>query len=163
MIKRILVPLDGSDLAAQVLPQVEDLARRLPAEVWFLRVVELYPAVMASEPTGSDLASAVVVYEALDAEEEEARGQLASLASEWQARGIAATWQVIRRYNAQSVVDFARSNGIDLIAMATHGRSGPDRLLFGSLAERVVLDAGLPVLVVRPVEEPATPPDELTG
>jgi nucleotide-binding universal stress UspA family protein len=157
MIKRILVPLDGSDLAGQVLPQVEDLARRLPAEVWFLRVVELYPAMLTVEPTGAEMASAELVLEALDAEEEEAGSQLASLVSEWQDRGISATWQVIRGDAAQSIVEFARSNDIDLIAMSTHGRSGLSRLIVGSVAELVVLDSGLPVMVIRPVEKVAEP------
>ncbi len=164
MIRRILVPLDGSDLAGQVLPQVEDLARRLPAEVWFVRVVELYPAVLAMEPTAAGMDnSAVLVCQALDAEEKEAGSQLSSLASEWRQRGIYATWEVIRGNAAQSVVEFAHSNGIDLIAMSTHGRSGLGRLILGSVAERVVLDSGLPVMVIRPIEQVANPPGESTG
>src|SRR5512139_857929 len=104
MIRRILVPLDGSDLAAQVLPQVEDLARRLPAEVWFVRIVELYPAVLAMEPAGAGMAGVELMCEALDAEDKEAERQLSNLASEWQGRGIYATWEVMRGYTAQSIL-----------------------------------------------------------
>ncbi len=148
------MPLDGSELAGHILPQVEDLARRLPAEVWFIYVVELATAAIAMDSVGVWTGGPLVIYDQLDDEANEAARQLGTLVSEWQERGISAYQQVLWGEPALEIIEFARSHEIDLIAMSTHGRSGLDRLILGSVAERVVLETGLPVLVLRPVEEP---------
>ncbi len=154
MIRRILVPLDGSELAGHILPQVEDLARRLPAEVWFVYVVELATAAIAMDSVGVWTGGPLVIYDQLDDEANEAARQLGTLVSEWRERGIATHSQVLWGEPALEIVDFARSHEIDLIAMSTHGRTGLDHLILGSVAERVVLETRLPVLVMRPGEEP---------
>ena len=162
MIRRILVPLDGSELAGHILPQVEDLARRLPAEVWFVYVVELATAAIAMDSVGVWTGGPLVIYDQLDGEASEAARQLGTLVSEWQERGIAAYTQVLWGEPALEIIEFARSHDVDLIAMSTHGRSGLDRLILGSVAERVVLEAGVPVLVVRPHEESHSEEGEIT-
>jgi nucleotide-binding universal stress UspA family protein len=161
MIKRILVTLDGSDLAESVLPQVEDLARQLPAEVHFFRAVELHPSALAMEAGSEGMSGAEPMYELmyveLEAETKAAKASLARLTSEWQAKGIAATWEVVRGEAAPSIVETAHSRGADLLAMSTHGRSGLNRLIFGSVVEQVVREVGLPVMVISPVENDPEP------
>jgi len=162
MIKRILVTLDGSELAQDVLPHVEDLARRLPAEVCFVRAVELNPSALAMDAGTAGMAGAELMYEELEAETQAAKVRLSLLASDWQTKGITATWEVVRGEAAESIVELAHSRGTDMIAMSTHGRSGLSRLIFGSVAAKVVREAGLPVLVITPVENrPET--KEVTG
>ncbi len=160
MIRRILVPLDGSGLSKAVLPSVADLARRLPAEVCFVRVVPLTPPPVEIAMMTGENANVGLLYEQLEDDSRAARGELAHLASDWRARGIATSWEVIRGGGeaGPEIVEFARSHGVDLIAMSTHGRSGLDRLILGSVAERVVLDSGLPVVVIRPFEVAADAP-----
>ncbi len=152
-IERLLVPLDGSELSQGVLPSVEELARRLSAEVCFVRVVPLTPDPIEMEMMSLANGNVGLLYEEIDAADQAARAQLARLASDWQARGITATWEVLHGEAGPEIVEFARSRAVDLIAMSTHGRSGLDRLILGSVAERVVLDSGLPVIVIRPVEQ----------
>jgi nucleotide-binding universal stress UspA family protein len=164
MIKRILVTLDGSELAEGVLPHVEDLARRLPAEVCFVRVVELHPSALAMQAGSEGMSGAEPMYELmnqeLEMETQAARTRLTNLASEWQAKGITATWEVVRGLAAASIVESAHARGVNLIAMSTHGRSGFNRLIFGSVAEQVVRDVGLPVLLIRPAEVDLEPTEE---
>jgi nucleotide-binding universal stress UspA family protein len=157
MIKRILVTIDGSHLAEDVLPHVEDLARRLPAEVYLLEVTPLHPSTVLVGALSQGNADVGLLYEELEIETQAARARLARLASDWQAKGIAVTWEVIRGEAAHCIVDFAHSREVDLIAMSTHGRSGLSRLVFGSVAAQVIREAGLPVMVIRPFEETANP------
>jgi nucleotide-binding universal stress UspA family protein len=151
VIKRILVPLDGSQLAEAVLPFVEDLALRLQAEVHFVQAVALHPPAVLME-TAEGLASAEILYEELEAEAKTASQRLTRISAEWKDKGITATGEVVRGEAALSIIRYAQSQKADLIAMSTHGRSGLSQLIFGSVAEKVVREAGRPVMVVRPRE-----------
>lgn len=150
MISRILVPLDGSDLARDVLPCVEDIAKRLPAEVYFIQVVSLAPDLLAVGQSVGAVLRPDLLSEELTAEYDAAASSLSSLASEWRAKGIDAKWVVVWGAPGTSIVEFAHARDVDLIAMSTHGRSGLSRLIFGSVAEQVVREAGMPVLLVKP-------------
>lgn len=70
-------------------------------------------------------------------------------------QGVKATGKVISGYAAEEIISQAKENNVDLIIMGTHGRAGLDRILFGSVAEKVVKASTIPVLTVRP----GTPPN----
>jgi nucleotide-binding universal stress UspA family protein len=131
--ERILIPLDGSRLAAAVVPVAEALARDHEAEILLLR--------------------ALTARRSPDEEAEvqaEAEAYLAGVAEELRRRGLPAVeWRVWYNDPAQAIVDAATSNQVDLVTMATHGRSGLGRLFLGSVAESVVRRAPVPVLLVR--------------
>jgi nucleotide-binding universal stress UspA family protein len=131
----ILVPLDGSELAEEVLPSVEDLASRLHAEVYFVQAVE-------SRSNGSSGGAA------------EAERYLSCVVAAWAAKGIDAKWEVLHGAAARSIATFARAKKSSMIAMSTHGRSGLSQLVFGSVANQVLREAGVPVMMVRPVGGP---------
>jgi Universal stress protein UspA and related nucleotide-binding proteins len=63
-------------------------------------------------------------------------------------------------YAPMTILDYAEENGVDLIVIATHGRSGLDRVLLGSVAERVLRQSPLPVFVVKPDRKSLMPPRE---
>lgn len=154
MIRRILVPLDGSRLAEGVLPHVKELSTRLHAEVCFLEVLETHvPSLMVS---GGDPTVAV---EALEEQMAIARAKandyLSQLAHAWQGDSIDAKWSLVEGVPAEKIVEFAHANRVDLIAMSTHGRSGLGRLVFGSVADQVLREAGTPVLLIKPGNEVA--------
>jgi nucleotide-binding universal stress UspA family protein len=97
-----------------------------------------------------------ITAEALGRRERDAEEYLARLAAGLQARGIDVTWKVRSGHVADAIASTARATGADVIAMSTHGRSGLGRLLFGSVAEQVLRQADVPVLLLRQTEAPVT-------
>lgn len=146
MYKRALVPLDGSPLAESIVPFLTEIAGPLDMSVLLLRVLEPTPPMVA------DGAMPVVVDD-VEARVREAEEYLAPLAAMLRARGIDASWCVRRGRADEEIVAAARDDGVDLIAMSTHGRSGLGRLLFGSVAEQVLRRAEVPVLMMRETKE----------
>jgi nucleotide-binding universal stress UspA family protein len=134
-LSRILVPLDGSALAEAILPVVERLARDHEAEVILLEVLEGRPTREAE----------------LEAERR-AGGYLERMVGALRGRGLGRVRASVWYGEAdQAVANAATRERVELIAMSTHGRSGLDRLRFGSVAEGVVRRAPVPVLLVRGV------------
>jgi nucleotide-binding universal stress UspA family protein len=130
---RILVPLDGSDLAEAVLPVVQRLATDHEAEVVLLEVLE-------GQPTREGEREA----------ERQVGGYLERTVDRLRGRGVGRVRASVWYGDAdQAIVNAATREEADLVAMSTHGRSGLDRLRFGSVAEGVVRRAPVPVLLVR--------------
>lgn len=138
--KRILVPLDGSPLAEAVLPFVGDLAQRLGATLQLERVV--LPAGYSS----GRLDASEFIY--IDEFANDASDYLARVAAREESRGITVETDVARGHAALSILDAASRCGADLIALSTHGRSGPERWITGSVADAVIRHAALPCLVI---------------
>jgi nucleotide-binding universal stress UspA family protein len=141
---RILVPLDGSELAERALGLVDPWARALHAEIFVLRVVE--PRSMAATDPSAFLW--------LDptAEIEEAHAYVQGMVKKLQADGFAARGADAFGFAVPTIVDTARAESADLVAMSTHGRGGLTRLLMGSVATGVVQRMCAPMLLARPAE-----------
>jgi nucleotide-binding universal stress UspA family protein len=137
--RRILVPLDGSERSAGILDHVVPLARRHGAEVLVLRV----EWEGLNRPTLVRALSPERVAESL-------KPALARLAAE----GVAARAIVAQGDVASELLDAADREDVDLLAMTTHGRTGLERLVDGSVAEKVLRHCKRPLLVVR--NAPAT-------
>ena len=146
MYKRALVALDGSPVAETIIPFILDIAGPLDLEVILLRVLPPAPPVVvegaAYLPAGDPVA------ERIDAQE-----YLAPVAIELRNKGVRVVTEVRGGDPAQEIVAAARDAGADLIAMSTHGRGGLGRLIFGSVAEAVLREAKIPVLLMRTTEE----------
>ncbi|MBI4200817.1 MAG: universal stress protein [Chloroflexi bacterium] len=157
--QRILVPLDGSPLAEAILPYVEELASRLSASVHLVRVVPLARQLATAGMVGSGGIDGIsgsdirAIDEAVAAQMQEARTYLEQQASRLQSRGIKVQWEVRQGGAAEAVIKCALEKNSDLIAISTHGRTGLGRLVFGSVFDRVLRDAGIPVLVVKPTHK----------
>ncbi|OGL58702.1 MAG: hypothetical protein A3J27_15600 [Candidatus Tectomicrobia bacterium RIFCSPLOWO2_12_FULL_69_37] len=138
MYKKILVPLDGSPLAEGILPQVGEMARVHGARIHLLRVgfALVFPG---ADPAEAQLETIV-----------EAEGYIEGIRKRLEAEGIPAEASVRYGFPAEEILTHARRNGVDLIAMATHGRTGPARWVLGSVAEQVLRKAEVPVLLFRP-------------
>lgn len=142
MYQRVLVPLDGSQLAESILPFAEKVAGP-EAELVLLRVVEPLSA-------GEVMASAgVVTPDALLARELDAKHYLAGVELRLKSQGLRVERRLQVGHAAEEILAVARAARADLIAMTTHGRSGLGRLLFGSVAEAVLRASPVPVLMVR--------------
>jgi nucleotide-binding universal stress UspA family protein len=152
VITHILVPLDGSKLAEGVLPYAKDLGSRLHAKVHFLQVFE--GEKFDLREAHSDAVGAIESAAAQTEREEMAAGQyLSQLVSSWRAEGIDAGSTVVEGAPAAKIIETAQSLGVDLITMSTHGRSGLGRLVSGSVADEVVRESGIPVLLVKPTDK----------
>lgn len=146
MYGRVVVAVDGSETAEAVLPAVESLAGALGAELVLLRVVPPISAVEAMAAAG------VVAPEVFFMRALEAKRYLTDLAARAGGRGLRVRTALRHGSPAPEIVAAAIGEQADLIAMATHGRRGFERLVLGSVAEAVLRTAPMPVLLVRVAE-----------
>ncbi len=144
MYKTILVPLDGSNRAEAILPHVEELAQRYQALVVFVRVMEPMPYLIGPE------GMPVVLPEAeLEQCRKHVRDYMDAIADDFRERGINATSQIRQGPVVKSIIEAAAEQKADLIAIASHGRSGLSQFFYGSVAAGVLQRVERPLLVVR--------------
>jgi nucleotide-binding universal stress UspA family protein len=148
-IRRVLVPLDGSDFSEHALRAAYNLVRAKDVAIHLLRVPEVvsYPATMYGA------ASYETIETYMDAVQQEAERYLAGVAEQLKAQhegGV--TWEVRQGVPSIAILEAAREFNADLIAMASHGRTGFRRFLMGSVAEQVLRDTHVPVMMVGPHE-----------
>ncbi|MFC1869991.1 universal stress protein [Chloroflexota bacterium] len=149
MYQKILVPLDGSELAECVLPHVEGVVKGCQAkEVIFVRVAEPVPLAIFGEEFLGDAREWQRIGEQNQAA---AENYLKRLVGQLQYGNIKIQSEVLMGgRTADIIADYATKNEVDLIVIATHGRSGISRWVWGSVADRVLRAACAPVLMVRP-------------
>jgi nucleotide-binding universal stress UspA family protein len=137
MFKKILVPMDGSELAAKIIPPVADLAKSQNAEVVLLNVYPDWGKATSPE-----------VQAVIEGEVKQCEAFLARAAQNLTAQGVKTTVVCVQGTPAHEIIHYADQNALDLIAMATHGR-GEVAWVLGSVAEKVVSHATVPVLLFR--------------
>jgi nucleotide-binding universal stress UspA family protein len=146
-LKRILVPLDGSELAKQALPLAAELATCANAELILLEAVaptiEAYPGI---RPVGRPQSQLVDVLIAL---RHQAKKELDTLAGELQRQHLSVKVAVVNGHAAEVIIDEAARRGADLIVMATHGYSGLRRWAMGSVADKVLHATTTSLILVR--------------
>ena len=149
MYKKIVVPLDGSQLAECVLPHVETIAKacELP-EVIFLQVIEPPPTPFTYRYVSEEERQK---FEAEDSAEarKTAEDYLDSVVKSTNYGGANVHSEVIIGNPAEIIADYASKNEVDLVVIATHGRSGVSRWAFGSVADRILRSSCVPVLMVK--------------
>jgi nucleotide-binding universal stress UspA family protein len=158
MLKRILLPSDGSELSERALGISETLARAQGAELVVVRVVDplVWAAMSANEDVGPDLYQQVA-----DAMEEDARRGLEQLLARFKGQDISARTVLLHGRAAFELLDCEEREMPDLVAIATHGRTGLSRFAMGSVADRLVREGLSPVLVVRSFSPDASRTDRL--
>ena len=149
MYKKILVPLDGSELAEHVIEHVKAVAKGCQdPKVILLQVIE--PLLISFK---ADITVANNYREAEDKFESSVQGYLSRVAESFKKSGIAAETAIARITHgstAGEILNYATENGFDLIVMSTHGKSGSSRWHFGSVSDRVASHSAIPVLIVTP-------------
>lgn len=142
MFKKILVPLDGSELAAKVLPKVTELAKTFKSQVTLIHVCytemsgEATPAIIKAAPAAAKKACEVF---------------LSKAAKDLKAKGVNVSHVCLEGVPAREIIGYADKKKMELIAMATHGK-GEVAWVLGSTAEKVVSHATVPVLLFRVME-----------
>ncbi|WP_101297874.1 universal stress protein [Halegenticoccus soli] len=143
MYDTILLPTDGSDGSRAAADHAFDLARRYDASVHVLYVAD----------TTRDSVTTIGVDDVIDALEEEGERAVKDLARDSAPIGVETETAVVQGRPHAAILDYAEDVEADLVVMGTHGRQGLDRLLLGSVTERVVRTSPVPVLAVRLPEE----------
>ncbi len=142
MFKKILVPLDGSELAAKVLPKVTELAKTFKSQVTLIHVChtevsgEATPAVIKAAPAAAKKACEVF---------------LSKAAKDLKAKDVNVSHVCLEGVPAREIIGYADKKKMELIAMATHGK-GEVAWVLGSTAEKVISHATVPVLLFRVME-----------
>jgi nucleotide-binding universal stress UspA family protein len=141
-LKTVVVPLDGSALAEQVLPHVVDLAKKMALKVAFFRAYAL-PASVTGDEFGT------YMEELINQIESDAREYLAAKVDEAKRNGLNDAVSAVKfGYGADEIISLARETPDNFVAMCTHGRSGVKRFALGSITDRVVRHCGDPVLII---------------
>lgn len=147
-IKKILVPLDGSPLAEGVFPLVEEVAKACESSVVVMQAVPpltAYPGFEGYAPTAMG--------EVLEDMQARSREYLAGTVERLKGKGIEAEALTSAALPTEAILSAADQTDADLIAIATHGRSGLGRAVLGSVADSVIRRSHRPCLVVHPKEE----------
>jgi len=146
MYNTILVPLDGSKRAEAILPHAEDLAQRYYAAVVFLHV-EAYPTVI-----GYDSMYPVLDQPAIERQRQEMESCLAAIQSDFREKGITTRTRMVQGPVVEAIIDAAEREEADLIAMASHGRTGLPQVFYGSVAAGVLHRVDRPLLLIRSLD-----------
>lgn len=140
---KILVPLDGSELAERALEQAEKIAKALGHEVILFQVIQ---NPLASAPEAGPAAEEQATLDTID----KAGAYLKSIASGLEGKGIKTRVEVREGSPYAGILGMAHKEDVDFIVMSTHGRTGLTRALMGSVAEKVVYTTKRPVMLVKP-------------
>jgi len=142
MYRKILVPLDGSKVAEGVLPHARALAYSEGAELILLTVA-------ANPAMDFAFADPGLAQGAVQEQEERSQAYIAGIENNLKEAGFKTSTLLRIGSVAEVILGVAEELGVDVIAMSTHGRTGPARWLLGSIAERVVHNSKVPVLLIR--------------
>jgi nucleotide-binding universal stress UspA family protein len=145
IVKHILIPLDGSALAEQMLTHATAFGQLVQAEYTLLQAIE--PVSMGY---GTELYGVDVDTQAMEQLRTGAQAYLDSVAGQLRADGLRVQTATVIERAATAILNYAHEHPVDLIAVETHGRSGLARWLVGGVADKVVRGATVPVLLQRP-------------
>lgn len=142
MYKKILVPLDGSKVAEGVLPHAKSLAYSEGAELILLTVTS-NPAmdIVFSDPG--------IAETAILEQQEKSKAYISKIEDELKSEGFRVSNLMRVGSVAETILGVSEELNVDIVAMSTHGRTGAARWLLGSIAERVVHNSSIPVLLIR--------------
>jgi nucleotide-binding universal stress UspA family protein len=144
MFKKILVPTDGSDIAQKAASTAVQLAKSQGAEIVGVYVIDPFPYIGIGDASAAGL-------QAYLAEAKNAAGQaLDALGKACAAEAVPFVGDTIERNVVyEGVLETAKAEACDLIVMASHGRQGVKALILGSVAQKVLTHASIPVLIVK--------------
>lgn len=151
MYDSVLVPVDGSNASRNAIPHAVSHAEQYNADLHIVNVIsyEMMGGATAADTTGMG----GVPVEMSEQMEEQANQLIEDAEDHVESTDVDVTTEVIHGNPAEQIIEYAEEQGIDLITMGTHGRSGFNRVILGSVAERVIRTAEAPVLTVRELEE----------
>jgi nucleotide-binding universal stress UspA family protein len=156
--RTILVPLDGSGLAELALPHAEALAKQRGAQAVEILLLSIYaPSVsplvyyfQTDYPPTVPLKYADYIQQEIDQAKGRSEKYLKNIADRFRAKDIKVRTEALMGEAAEEIIKYANKNPFQVIVMSSHGRSGLRHLAFGSIAEKVLLEARIPILMIMP-------------
>lgn len=142
--KKILFPVDLSETSQKIVPYVLIMAERFQAEIHLLfvaRVFEYFTSIYVPHPSVDKFEAEIT---------EGATRRLKEFKEEFFSAVKDVKTTVVSGYCSEEIIKYAQKEKIDLIIIGTHGRRGIDKVVFGSVAERVLQNSPVPVLLVNP-------------
>jgi len=159
MYQKILVPLDGSKLAEIVMPHVEIMAKQNDAEVILTTVTERISAQSYNVKIGLDPGSlpnpipVIKMPAALGKMQRQGQRYLNRIAKRLTKKGIRVETSVLLGRPADEIRSFAEEQGVDLIIMSSHGRSGRSKWALGSISDKMLRADQFPIMLIKPTDE----------
>lgn len=148
MYKKIMVPLDGSPIAECVIPHIEAIAKACGSNVELISVVE-----PTEIPTRGKIALSDEDLKQIDNEvKKETHKYLDGISQRLNRSGVKANPVILVGKPGDSLIEYTQNNDVDMLIMATHGRSGLTKFFWGSVAEKVLRAVNVPVLLVKAIE-----------
>lgn len=163
MYERILVPLDGSELAEAAIAHAEAIARAFQGKIVLFQAIKPLDAIIAETlPWGSlnpeaDKVPVGVSRQKFEQEKDEAEAYLKRIQNQLDGRGVAAEVQTGEGEALEAILAFVAASGVGLIVMGSHGRGGVKRLVLGSVSDAVLRHSSVPVLLISSRPASATP------
>jgi nucleotide-binding universal stress UspA family protein len=151
MYQTLLVPLDGSPRAESILPHIENLAIQFKSKVFFLQVVEA-PLQFVNPSFYETTIQTDIIHEYLEdfkRKKEHISAYLAGIQEGFQKKGIETGIFVEQGGAVETILSVAQRENVDLIAIASHGRSGLSRVFYGSVAAGIMQKIDRPILIIR--------------
>ncbi len=142
--KKILFPVDLSEISPKIVPFVKSMAYKYDAEIHLLfvaRIMQHFTSIYVPHPSINTFETELVGG---------AEKKLYEFKEEFFADFPGTVSSVVVGDAAEEIMTYVQSKGIDLVLMGSHGRKGMDKIVFGSVAERVVKSSPVPVLIVNP-------------
>ncbi len=142
--KRILYPVDLSESSDKMIPYVQSVAEKFDSKIYILfaaRVFEYYSSMYVPYPSISSFENEVIAG---------AEKRLYEFVDEHFSQYANTKAVVVAGDASEEIINYIQEHHIDLVIMGTHGRKGMDKILFGSVAERVLKTSPVPVMVVNP-------------
>jgi nucleotide-binding universal stress UspA family protein len=162
MIKRIMVPLDGSKLAECALPYAGELGAKLGAEVVLVNVTNRLKGFRVLKDPSKPIVSDTIAYgepleyekdwfatEAVCSTEEQSQKYLKHVADDRLDKNVKVVTEIICGNPVKELTIYANTSNIDLVIMSSHGRSGPNQWARGSVAEKLAKSITVPVMMIR--------------
>jgi nucleotide-binding universal stress UspA family protein len=146
--RNIVIATDGSENTQRAISYGIQIAKLSGATVYALYVVDT-PSTISDWTAGKE-----TIYEIMRNDGEKAVSRVKKIG---EAAGVEVEEVVLDGYPSNEIIDFAENNNIDLIVMGTLGKTGLEKFLIGSVAEKVVRDSKVPVMVVRGKSKAETP------
>ncbi len=151
MLNKLMICLDGSALAEKVIPVMTDIAKCFAGTVVLFQAIgEPDSYIPSSIPVSDDNTTASdIMHSKAEDEENRAMGYLAKVAKPLREDGLDVECATLMGEPSKAILQYARENSVKLIAIATHGHGGLKRMFFGSVADEVLRQSSVPVLVIK--------------